>query len=108
MKYNNKIDMVRYHRFNDKWIMIKRQVGCQATYYIDGLFMWTKARGRHDSRLFQSTLGLKPNKEYNDWTPYTNVPLHIPNGQQWRYYFLKWGKELREDDILNSENVDRK
>ena len=93
MKYNSKIDMVRYFKFNNKWVMILRRQGNQARYYIDGLFMWTRATNKWIGRLFQKDLGLNPNKEYNDWAPYTNAPSHIPNGQQWRYYFMKWSKE---------------
>jgi hypothetical protein len=93
MKYNSKIDMVRYFKFNNKWVMVKRSVGRHARYYIDGLFMWTRATNECGGRLFQNDLELEPNKEYDDWAPYTDAPSHIPNGQLWRYYFMKWRKE---------------
>ncbi len=98
MKYNSKIDMIRFFQFNDKWVLILRKQGLQARYYINGLFMWTAARGKHDSRLFQSDLKLKPNKEYKDWAEFNWAPSHIPNGQQWNWYFLKWRKD--QDEIF--------
>lgn len=98
MKYNSKISMIRYFKFNNKWILILRKQGCQARYYIDGLYMWTMAKGRHDGRLYQHNLGLKPNIKYDDWAPFSFAPDHIPNGQMWRYYFLKW--EKTKDEIL--------
>jgi hypothetical protein len=94
MKYNNKIDQIRYFQFNDKWVLVLRKQGCQARYYVNGLFMWTRAKSKHDSRLFQKDLGLKPNKEYNDWADFHYAPSHIPNGQQWNWYFLTWRKNL--------------
>lgn len=94
MKYNSKIDMFRYHMFNNKWVMVIRRVRRQTTYYIDGLYMWTKAKNKWDGRIYKSNLGLKDNKEYDDWAPYTNAPSHIPDGQLWKYYFMRWKKEI--------------
>ncbi len=89
--------MIRFFQFNDKWVLILRRQGSQARYYINGLYMWTRAKSKYDSRLFQKDLGLKPNKEYNDWAEFNWSPQHIPNGQQWNWYFLTWRKNQGED-----------
>jgi hypothetical protein len=93
MKYTNKKDQIRFFQFNDKWVLVLRKKGSQARYYINGLYMWTKAFGKGGSRLYQKDLGLKPNKEYSDWADFQYAPDHIPNGQQWNFYFLKWKKD---------------
>lgn len=96
MKYNNKKDQIRFFQFNNKWVLILRKQGCHARYFINGLFMWTKATNKRGRRLFQKDLGLKPNKEYKDWADFQYAPSHIPNGQQWNYYFMKWKKNQNE------------
>ena len=95
------IELLPKHIPANQWIKytkslkekVKRYKYGQNNYYIDGLYMWTKATGKDGRRLQKKEINFLNNDKYNDWVKYEKVPDHIPVEQHFNYYYLMWKKE---------------